>query len=59
MYKPFGWSIKLGFSDDNYEDKYLLEINGVKYEDMPEAPPRQRAAIARTSLLMNMDGPQK
>ena len=52
MYKPFGWTIQLGFKDNEggYGGLYTLEINGVKFEEMPEAPPRQRAALARTAM---------
>ena len=36
-----------------------MEINGVKFEDMDEAPQRERAALARTAMTMKMDGPYK
>ena len=54
-HKPLGWVIKLSFEYPNY----TLEINGVKYEDMAEAPPRERAALARTTITMQMAGPKK
>ena len=54
-HKTFGWIIQLGFAYPNY----TLEINGVKYEDMPEAPPKERAALARSAISMKMDGPKK
>ena len=38
---------------------YTLEINGIKYEEMDEAPPRERAALARTAISMMMHGPKK
>ena len=34
-------------------------INGVKYEEMTEAPPRERAALARSAIQMIMEGPKK
>ena len=36
-----------------------MEVNGVKYEEMTEAPPRERAALARTAISFKMDGPKK
>ena len=39
--------------------RYILEINGVKFEEMAEAPPRERADLARTAIQMKMDGPKK
>ena len=36
-----------------------MEVNGVKYEEMTEAPPRERAALARTAISTKMDGPKK
>ena len=36
-----------------------MEINGVKFDEMSEAPPRDRAALARTAISMQMDGPKK
>ena len=38
---------------------YTLDINGVNYEDMTEAPPRERANLARTVIYMNMAGAKK
>ena len=35
---------------------YTLEINGVKYEDMDEAPARERATLARSAMTMKIDG---
>ena len=40
-------------------DNYTLEINNVKFEDMNEAPSRERADLARTTISMKMDGPIK
>ena len=31
----------------------------MRYEDMNEAPPRERAALARSAITMRMDGPKK
>ena len=47
-HKPRRWHILLGFNDDDY--KYSLEINGVRFEEMTEAPPRERAELARTAI---------
>ena len=44
------------YEDDRY---YTLAINGVNYEDMDEAPPNERADLARTVITMNMAGPKK
>jgi len=38
---------------------YTLQINGVKFEEMEEAPPRERADLARTAIKMLMHGPKK
>ena len=56
-HKPRGWIIQLGFEYKNYQ--YTLEINGVKFDDMSEAPPRERAALARSAILYQMEGPMK
>ena len=55
MHKQLGWVIILGYK----YPKYNLKINGVKYEEMAEAPPRERAALARSAIIMNMNGPKK
>ena len=39
--------------------RYTLEINGVNFEEMAEAPPRERAALARSTISTKMDGPVK
>ena len=31
----------------------------MKFEDMEEAPPRERADLARTAIQMHMNGPKK
>ena len=36
----------------------MLNINGVNFEDMDEAP-RERAALARTAIDTKMQGPKK
>ena len=52
---------------EEYEDEdldesagyYTLEVNSVKYEEMAEAPPRERASLARTVISTQMNGPKK
>ena len=56
-HKPLGWLIRLDFKKES--ERYSLEINDVKYEEMTEAPPRERAALARTAITMKTDGPKK
>ena len=56
-HKPRGWQIHLG-SDPNYRC-FTLKINGVQFYDMDEAPPRKRAALARSAIKMQMNGPKK
>ena len=34
-------------------------MNGVAYTDMDEAPPRERAALARTAIQLSMAGQKK
>ena len=60
-HKPLGWLIRLDFKRENDEQsrRYVLEINGVKYEEMSEAPPRERAALARTGITMRTKGLKK
>ena len=58
-HKPLGWYVKLGYEGEQFNGKYTLAINGLRYEDMDEAPPRERAEIARTSISFKMDGPIK
>ena len=36
-----------------------MSINGVNYEEMNEAPPRERAELARSAITMRMEGPKK
>ena len=50
--------IQLGFNSYPYYN-YTLEINCVKFEHMDEAPARERAALARSAISMNMNGPMK
>ena len=39
--------------------RYTLSINNVPFTDMTEAPPRERAALARSAISMKMDGSKK
>ena len=54
-HKQLGWIIQLGFDNFNY----TLQVNNVKFSEMAEAPPRERAALARTAIKMQMHGPKK
>ena len=54
-HKPRGWQIQLGYKDPSY----TLKINGVLFPLMNEAPPRERAALARSAITMQMNGPKK
>ena len=58
MHKSLGWVVKIG-CNNNSQKNYTLEVNGVKYEEMTEAPPRERADLARSAIKMQMDGPKK
>ena len=53
--------MNLGWKVEHEKDWgfYSLDINGVNYYDMAEAPPRERAELARTTITMNMAGPKK
>ena len=53
-HKPRGWQVQLGKTFD-----YSLSINGVEFEQMEEAPPRERASLARSTITMQMSGPKK
>ena len=61
-HKPRGWFVKLGFKapieyiDGGY---YRLQINFVKFLKMAVAPPRERAALARSAITMSMNGLKK
>ena len=59
FHKPRGWFVKIGMGYVSHFNKYTLEINGTKFGELAEAPPRERAELARTSISMNMDGPKK
>ena len=59
FHKPRGWFVKIGMGYYSHFNKYTLEINGTKFEALTEAPPRERAELARTAISMNMDGPKK
>ena len=54
-HKQLQWKIQLGLKDN----RYTLKINDVQFEVMDEAPARERAALARTAISMNMDGHYK
>ena len=56
MHKPQGCIMKLISLGIN---KYIFEVNCVKFEELTEAPIRERAALARTAIIMKMDGPKK
>ena len=50
-HEPLGWYIKLGYKEEAWDKEYYtLEINGVRYEEMQEAPARERAELARTAI---------
>ena len=38
---------------------YTLMINNVDFNDMPEAPERERASLARSKIIYKMDGRTK
>ena len=59
QHKPRGWYVRIGMAHQSHFNKYTLEINGHKYLAMDEAPPRERAALARSAIKMNMDGIKK
>ena len=54
-HKQLGWKIQIGLNNL----KYTLTINDVQFEEMDEAPARERAALARTAISMKMDGNYK
>ena len=54
-HKPRGWKIRVSWNDPNY----TFEFNGVQFSEMDEAPPRERAALARSAISMQMSGPKK
>ena len=49
-HKPRGWLINIGYDGQSFRGNYILEINGVKYSEMEKAPPRERAALARSAI---------
>ena len=57
VHKPLGWVVSIGLLRKT--EKYTLEVNGVKFSEMVEAPPRERADLARTAIKMHMNGPKK
>ena len=54
-HKPRGWFIQLGYS----KGSYTLAVNGIEFGEMAEAPARERAALARSAISTQMDGPKK
>ena len=59
-HKPLEWIIQLDYKMNEIEmGEYKLKVNGVSYEEMAEAPPRERADLARSAITMNMNGPKK
>ena len=63
IHEPRGWLIKLGYRLEEgetwHKGEFTLEINGVKFEEMAEAPPRERAALARSAISYQMNGLKK
>ena len=55
-HKQLGWHIKLGM---NLESEYTLEVNGVYFSEMSEAPIRERAPLARSAISFSMQGAKK
>ena len=43
---------------ENYSDP-TLSINGVNFDDLPEAPAREREPLARATTKINMNGQKK
>ena len=62
-HKPRGWLIGLDYKVPQGKMKeqgyYTLEVNGIAFTDMDEAPPRERAALARTAIQLSMTGQKK
>ena len=54
-HKPREWLTQIGL---NY-GVYTLNINGVEFSEMDEAPPRERAALARSAIKLSMHGAKK
>ena len=63
FHEPKGWLLQLGFSIEPGKElkhgQYTLSINNTNINDMPEAPERERAALARSKIINKMDGPIK
>ena len=62
-HEPKRWLLKIGYkieegkaSDDG---RFTLEINFTNFDDLPEAPERERAPLARSKVVYKMDGPTK
>ena len=53
-HEPKRWLIRLG-----YKSGYTLTINGMKFENMLEAPMKALAELTRSAISMKMDGPIK
>ena len=47
--------------DLSFEEKVIfdLQINGINFNDLPEAPARQRERLARSNTSINMHGHKK
>ena len=58
IHEARGWTIVLGYSLQN-EHTYTLTFDGVDFNDLPQAPARERAPLARSSTTINMDGAKK
>ena len=67
-HKPRNWVIKIRVIDLGYKFVngicgpdfcYTLIINNVPFTEMAEAPPRERAALARSAVSLKMHGPIK
>ena len=67
-HKPRNWTIQIKVEkrtskypngEITLEHRYTLSINNVPFTEMAEAPPRERAALARSAISLKMNGPKK
>ena len=63
LHESNGWSLQVAFKFEEgktYRDGwYTLQINNTYFYDLPGAPERERAFLARSKITYRMDGPIK
>ena len=58
-HEPREMDIVIGCNHKAMDAEFYLSINGVSFDDLPEAPQIERAQLARSKTTINMNGSKK